>query len=79
MPPGKVESTYAIASFDQFRSGRGVWTLTGTGTENNAPVEVRTTLHIGRNILEITRETAEAGKPFTFRHSYRFVRAARTN
>jgi len=76
---GKVESNYSIAGFDQLRSGRGVLTLTGTGTENKAPVEVRTTLRIGRNILEITRETAASGQPFTFRHSCTFVRAARPN
>jgi len=73
---GKVESSYAIAGFDQLRGGRGVLTLTGKGTENDAAVEVRTTLRVGRNILEITRETAASGQPFTFRHAYTFVRAA---
>ena len=74
---GKVESQYAIAGLDQLRSGRGVLTLTGKGTENDVPVEVRTTLRIGRNLLEITRETAASGQSFTFRHAYTFVRAAR--
>jgi hypothetical protein len=76
---GKIESTYAVAGFDQLRSGRGVLTLTGKGTENNAAVEVRTTLRIGRNILEITRETAASGQQFTFRHAYTLVRAAHPN
>jgi hypothetical protein len=72
---GKVESNYAIAGLAELRQGRGILTLTGTGTENNAPVAVRTTISIGRNILEITRETAGSGLPFTFRHAYTLVRA----
>jgi hypothetical protein len=60
---------------DQLRQGLGILTLTGAGTENGKPVEVRTTLRIGRNILEILRETAATGQAFTFRHSYTMVRA----
>ena len=73
---GKVEDSYAIAGLDQLRQGRGSLILTGTGTGNDAPVQVRTTLRIGRNILEITRETAVAGQPFAFRHAYLLVRTA---
>jgi hypothetical protein len=73
---GKVEDSYAISGIESLRQGRGTLTLTGAGTENKAPVEVRTTLRIGRNILEITRETAAAGQPFTFRHAYTLVGAA---
>jgi hypothetical protein len=76
---GKVEDSYAIAGLAQLKSGRGSLTLTGSGTENGAAVEVRTTLRIGRNILEITRETAAPGQPFTFRHAYTMVRASRTD
>jgi len=72
---GKVEDSYSIAGLSQLRSGRGSLTLTGAGTENGAAVEVRTTMRIGRNILEITRETAASGQPFTFRHAYTLVRA----
>ena len=71
----KVEDSYKIAGLDQLRQGRGALTLTGAGTENGKPVAVRTTLRIGRNILEITRETAPSGQAFTFRHSYTMVRA----
>lgn len=73
---GKVEDSYAISGIQNLRQGRSTLTLTGAGTENKAPVEVRTTLRIGRNILEITRETTAAGQPFTFRHAYTLVRAA---
>ena len=73
---GKPEDIYKIAGLDQLRSGRGVLTLTGVGTENGKPVEVRTTLRIGRSILEVMRETASTGQPFTFRHSYTMVRSA---
>ena len=75
-PGGKREDSYAIAGLVQLRQGRGNLTRTGPGTENQAPVEVRTTLRFGRHILEITRETAAAGQPFTFRHAYTLVRAA---
>ncbi|MGA2134575.1 MAG: hypothetical protein ABSH50_19990 [Bryobacteraceae bacterium] len=73
---GKVESNYTIAGLDQLRAGRGILTLAGKGIENDAPVDVRSTLRIGRNILEITRETAAGGQPYTFRHAYTFVRSA---
>lgn len=73
---GKIEDTYAIGGLGELRQGRGILTLTGTGTENNSPVAVRTTVRIGRNILEITRETAFPGhQPFNFRHAYTLVRA----
>src|SRR5271165_2718972 len=73
---GKLEDSYVIAGLPELRSGRGVLTLTGAGKENGAQVEVRTTLRIGRNILEITRETAASGQTFTFRHTYTLVRAS---
>ena len=73
---GKLESSYAIAGLAQLQQGRGSLTLTGKGTENQVAVDVRTTIRVGRNILEITRETAAPGQTFTFRHSYTLVRAA---
>jgi hypothetical protein len=72
---GKVENTYTIAGLEQLQAGRGTLTLTGKGTENDKPVDVRMTLRIGRNILEMMRETAVSGQPFSFRHAYTFVRA----
>ncbi len=72
----KTEEVSNVEGLGRLREGRGSLTLTGTGTENDAPVTVRTTMRIGRNILEIQRETAPAGQPFTFRHAYTFVRAA---
>jgi hypothetical protein len=73
---GKLEDSYAIAGLADLRQGRGTLTLTGTGTENKATVEVRTTIRIGRNILEFTRETGVSGQPLTFRHAYTLVRAS---
>jgi hypothetical protein len=71
---GKARERYAIAGLSTLREGRGTLTLTGPGSENNAPVEKRTILRIGRNILEINLETAPAGQPFAFRHAYTMVR-----
>lgn len=72
---GKQEEVYTAAGFERLKGGLGVLVLTGRGVENNEPVDARTTVRIGRNILEITRETARAGSPFAFRHAYTFVQA----
>lgn len=71
---GKVQESYSIAGLAELRNGRGTLILTGKGTENNAPVAVRLTIRISRNILEILRETAASGQPFTFRHAYTLIR-----
>ncbi len=73
---GKIDDGYTIEGLAQLRQGRGTLTLTGKGTENDAPVEVRMRIRIGRNILEMTRETGAAGTQLTFRHAYTFVRSA---
>lgn len=72
---GKVKDTFTIEGLAALRAGRGTVTLLGTGTDNGAAVAVRTTMRVGRNILEITRETGPAGAPLAFRHSYTMVRA----
>ncbi len=51
-PADKSETVYAISGLSNLKEGRGVLVLTGSGTENAEPVKVRTTLRIGRNILE---------------------------
>ena len=60
----------------ELKEGRGTLTLTGSGTDNRAPADVRITIRIGRNILEITREAAPPNQPLAFRHTYTFVRSA---
>lgn len=71
---GKIQDTYSISGMSALQQGRGTLVLSGTGTENNVAVNVRTTLQIRRNILEITRETGIPGQPYAFRHSYTLVR-----
>lgn len=71
----QVKDEYAISGLESLRGGRGTLTLSGAGVEDDAPVEVRTTMRIGRNILEIVRETSLPGQPFVFRHAYTMVRA----
>ncbi len=68
------KDTYRITGLETLHSGRGTLTLTGPGKENDKPVEVRTTIRIGRNILEMQRETAAPGEPLVFRHAYTMVR-----
>jgi len=70
-PAKTVTKEEVIPGLASVRDGRGTLVLTGPG---NAPVHVRTTLRIGRNILEITRETAPKGQPFVFRRAYTMVR-----
>jgi hypothetical protein len=73
--PGKTVTETATMQLKGVEE-RGTLVLAGKGEENNVEVQVRTTLHVGRNILEITKETAAAGQPFAFRHSYTMVRVA---
>lgn len=72
----KNEESYAIEGLDKLKQGRGTLVLRGAGTENKAAVDVRATLRVGRNIIEIIRETGPSGTPPVFRHAYTFVRMA---
>ena len=74
--PGEAGTVYSIAGLEKLKSGRGTLVLSGAGTENDRAVEVRTTLKIGRTLVEILRETRLPGEEFKFRHVYTFTRAA---
>ena len=65
-----------ILGLDKLKSGRGVLVLTGPGLENGQPVELRTTVRLGRNLMEMLRESRQPGGEFAFRDSYTLVRAA---
>ena len=73
--PGDRPHTEAIDGLDRLKNGRGTLVLTGPGLENGQPVELRTTMRIGRNLLDIQRESRRPGAAFTFRDSYTLVRA----
>lgn len=73
-PKGKPDVS-TVAGLPALRSGRGTLVLTGAGIDNGQPAEIRTTFRIGRNILEVLRETRHPGEDFKFRHSYTFVHA----
>ncbi len=64
----------AIDRLDKLKSGRGVLVLTGPALESGQPVELRTTMRIGRNLLDILRESRRPGAEFSFRDSYTLVR-----
>jgi hypothetical protein len=68
-------SVETITGLNALKAGRGTLVLTGTGTDNDRKADVRTTVRIGRNILEILRETRVPGEEFKFRHVYTFTRA----
>ncbi len=69
----KSSDTYKVEDF-QAKGERRRLTLTGTGYENDAPVEVRITLTIDRNFYQFEKETRPAGKEFKFRDGYTFTR-----
>ena len=77
MSTDSVAETYTIAGDEKLRDGHGELVLSGPGTENGKPIDVRTTLRIGRNILTMLKETRPAGsaEPFAFRDRYVFTRA----
>jgi len=74
---GKAAQVYKVTGYDKLKSGRGELVLSGAGTDNDKPAEIRMTLTIRRNLLTWTEETRPAGssEAFAFRHAYRFTRA----
>ena len=74
---GKSRTTYVVAGLEQFRKlDRGGLVLTGAGTENDKPVEVRITLKLGRNLFTWLKETRPAGSStaYQFRDAYTLTR-----
>lgn len=73
----KPAQVFKVTGFETLTNGRGQLVLTGSGTENDKPSEMRITLTIRRNLLEILEETRPAGsaEAFAFRHAFRFTRA----
>ena len=69
------EELYIVSGLQELKMGRGTLTLTGPGTESGRPVSIRITLRVGRNLLEMTRESAPGDQPFAFRDAYTLVRA----
>ena len=76
-PKGKAPQSYKVAGYDSLKSGRGTLLLTGAGTDNSKPSEMRLTLTVGRNLFSLLEEVRPAGTQdaFAYRHLYRFVRA----
>jgi hypothetical protein len=72
----KTSETYDVAGYPEFtRLGRGVLILTGPGTENKKPVDVRITLTLRRNLYTYQKETRQPGEEFKFRDAYTFTRS----
>lgn len=72
---GKEKTEYRIAERKQTplpNTQRLV--LTGAGTENGKPVEVRKTITLTTNTLTILKETRVEGADFLFRNQYTFTR-----
>ena len=71
-------TTYAVTGFDAFiKLNRGTLVLTGKGTENKQPVDVRITLTLRRNLFTLLKETRPPGTAdYKFRDTYTFTRSA---
>ncbi len=72
-----TDQRYAVAGLESLKDGRGTLTLSGPGTDNKKPAEIRTTWVIRRNLLSWLEEVRPAGtgEAFVFRHRYTFTRA----
>ena len=72
-----VAEAYAISGIETLRDGRGTLLLTGSGTDNGKPAEIRTTFIVHRNLLSWLEEVRPVGSQgrFAFRHRYTFTRA----
>ena len=73
---GKPAQVYQAAGYGLLKSGRGTLVLSGGGTDAGKAAEMRVTMTVGRNLMEVLQETRPAGsqEAFAFRHLYRFVR-----
>ncbi len=71
---GKDIDTYDVDGSNLKPDGTGTIVLRGKGTENRLPVEIRQTLTISDNHLDILRESQIKGQEFKFRHRYSFTR-----
>ena len=72
----QTSESYDVAGLAEFsKQGRGVLTLTGPGTENKKPVDVRITLTLRRNLYTFRKETRQQGEEFKFRDAYTFTPA----
>lgn len=77
MENGHAWVEYAVAGLAGLKEGRGELVLTGAGTENDKPAEMRVTWTVRRNLLSMLEETRPKGSEegFAFRHRYVFTRA----
>ena len=77
MENGNAWVTYTVAGLEGLKDGRGELVMTGPGTENDKPAEMRVTWTIRRNLLSMMEETRPAGstEAFAYRHRYVFTRA----
>ena len=73
---GKETNTYDLDGVALNANGLGKLVLSGPGTENHVQVDIRETLTIAGNLLDILRESRIPGQAFKFRHEYAFVRVS---
>jgi hypothetical protein len=73
----QVTDTYRIEEGGAKAGFHGLkFALTGTGRENDKPVDVRITVTIEQNLYRYKKETRSAGQEFNFRDEYVMTRRA---
>ncbi|HLV88649.1 MAG TPA: hypothetical protein VKV39_16815 [Candidatus Sulfotelmatobacter sp.] len=70
----KSSERYVIEDIEERPSGAIRLSLTGRGTENDKPVDVRITIAIDRNLYRFTKQTRGVGQQFLFRDGYVLTR-----
>jgi hypothetical protein len=71
---GKEKDSYDLDGRGLKVDGTGTLVMTGKGSENRVDVDIRTTMKITRNHLDIQRQSRLKGQRFKFRHEYSFSR-----
>jgi hypothetical protein len=68
------DATFVGAGLRDFVSRGNTVVLTGTGTENDVPVELRITIEATASALTMLRESRRPGGEWLFRNRYAFTR-----
>ena len=73
---GSFDNTFAAEGLREFGAASRTVVLTGQGTENDSPVDLRITIKVERDTFSMLRESRLAGGEWRFRNEYQFKRAA---
>src|SRR5690349_7131768 len=64
------DATFAMTNGPAANEGTATFILNGTGTENDAPVDLKITVTVSSRTLTMLRESKRAGEDWNFRNRY---------